>query len=105
MNMIHIKIGNQDEAPVAFYVRHTKAPPTYDGFGTITLARWTGDDGTTGERFVLIRDTSLKWQEGRYASGMYGCTEPEHGAITEESVAEELWKRLATERTQDGSGQ
>lgn len=54
------------------HVRYTTAPEAYDGFSTRTVEPDCGKDGGKTVRKVTIAARDLAWQEGRYASGMYG---------------------------------
>jgi len=73
---------------VLYHLRQTRAPRAYDGFGTIQLADYGGEDG----RLVMIRDEHANWQIPRYQSGNFACWKPEHDVRKE--AREELWRRL-----------
>jgi hypothetical protein len=87
--VIVIRIGDEDT--VLFHARVTDAPPVYDGFGTFTVAEWSGE-GKNEARLVLIRDEHFEWQTHRYASGMHTPTLPEY--FNRKAIAEVLWHRI-----------
>lgn len=58
---ISIRIGQFERV---YRLYRTRAPQSYDGFGTLTVFEYDGS------RVVLISMDALDWQLGRYASGM-----------------------------------
>lgn len=89
---LSISIGGDT---VVYNVRQTRAPRDYDGFGTIQLATFAGENERYPERIVLIRDEHLGWQTARYSSGLFACTEPDFLNI--DAIRTEIWQRIARE--------
>jgi hypothetical protein len=83
---VTIKIGDGE---VTYAVKQTRAPRSYDGFGTFTLQDGLADNS----RLVMVRKEHLTWQEGRNASGLGTFLyDPEYA--TQQDVEEALWKLL-----------
>lgn len=90
LEQITIAIGGD---AVTYHIAETSAPPAYDGFGTFTVAGYDNEDRHW--RIVLIRAENLKWQNGRYNSGLFYATKPT--GFDASAVAAHLWERLQKE--------
>lgn len=96
---ISVTIGNV-ELHFAAYI--TRAPRSYDGFGTLELEVLRAKGVETPERIVLIKDQHLSWQLQRYGSGNYK-TETDNAAslglaLKLEWYEEKLLEKLYSER-------
>lgn len=87
---LSISIGGDT---VLFQVRQTRAPREFDGFGTIELATWSGENKRYDERLVLIREEHLGWQSSRYSSGLFACEAPDFYDIN--AIKAEIWQRIS----------
>ncbi len=74
---------------VTYKASWTKAPPDYDGFGTVEIYK----DGC--ERLVLIDTKHFEWQVQRNSSGNYP-TWPIEEDISEQWIEGKLIARLNT---------
>lgn len=88
LEQITVAIGGES---VTYWIAETSAPKAYDGFGTFTVAEYSGENGKLW-RIVLIREENLNWQAGRYNSGLYYATKPTGFDVA--AVAAHLWEKL-----------
>ncbi|MGI8546734.1 MAG: hypothetical protein ACR2M1_05275 [Gemmatimonadaceae bacterium] len=64
--VLPISIG---QASIAYRLYETNAPPSYDGFRSLTV--YDSGPGPDRARYVLIEDDQLAWHLDRYASGLH----------------------------------
>lgn len=88
MTKITVTIGDRKETFVLF---QTNAPKAYDHGAAIEL--YDGTHGGKIERYVLIPESALEWQQNRNASGLHSC-DTEDMILDEAELARYLWQRL-----------
>lgn len=71
-----------------FQLFSTRAPESYDGFGTMTV--YASDESDL--RYVLIDTERIEWQRGRNGSGLYP-TEP-CALLTASDLQNRMWEAL-----------
>ena len=76
----------------------TNAPKEYDGFGTITIQDdYPLNEGRNNGRLTLVESTNIRWQVGRWQSGLYIVNqEPaqENPAINEHFLRDSIVNRI-----------
>jgi hypothetical protein len=79
---------------VDFHLRRTRAPKSYDGFGTLSIYEYDAGEQYKADSFrlVLIRSERMTWQIFRYQSGMFAAEMPDEWQYGE--AIELLRKRM-----------